>query len=983
MGKSKKQTIGYKYHLGMHVVVAQQIDAILALKFQNKTAWTGFMKHGRIGVSKPNLFGGKKKEGGVSGAIDVLDGRASQGVNSYLRRILGDHIPAFRDITSMVFRGFYFGNNPYIKPMSIKAGAIHCHFDDWYPEKAEIGHASRINDVSLYIAMDHSNSMTSQRLATMRAAVSGLIDSLKGGRNDVRIVTFNDGIGASITRMNAKNSDYDDLKDWVNTPRSTSLGNKFSVALSKVAEFYQTVEATGGAISNIFGAPGQFASVGSAVSGVSSSSRRRVALIITDGEQYTNSDVAAANAIIDQVEGLEVYGFNIDTAGTYWTSQVDNTPGDGVPIVSGGDPDALKRALSQAFTTYVDMNPAHILRAALIAPASGGTGDVTEIGDSFTAAADLFHKEGLGLSFYWKNTESKLDFKKIVESHVDASCYQDRVTGKWEIKPIRNDYDVADLPVFGVGGIPVVSWGEVSRPDPWELPNQVTVTYTKRSNGNTGSVTIANVAALQATGRIKTEKVEYEGVTKSGLASRLCQRDLAALTTPLLSGSFTAAYLPAEINLGSAIIIHEPKLGIDPTVVRVTEFDEGDGLSNAVSVNFVEDKFATGDEDLIVEDVDGDEVPDPIGALPSDVRMIEEAPYHSLTLELGQSVVDQSLASEPDAGRLLATGNQPTGDHINALLAVDAGTGYVDGGVAEFSPVARLIGDLSRDPTDTTVSIPLDVTLEQVTAGSLAQIGREIVRVDDMQVVDEAVTLTLGRGCLDTVPAPHPVGSSIIFWQVGADIGGTDYLLGEQLDVKFLCQTGSEILPLTDADVDQVTFASRAVRPYPVGQMKVEGSYTPTDILPETASLTWAHRDRIFQTTTAVEDHTMSSIGPEAGVSYHAVVQAVEEKEDYFAATDFFAQDDFFAGDARRLISEGAVSPANGTSHSLGIVESDFFARADYFAPDDYFEGCFTDRTVSVELGIRTDRDGYENWQTPFVRASALLAPVGLSLEVI
>ncbi len=100
----KKPTIGHEYHLGMHLVLGQAADALLEVKFGDKSAWAGYHRTGALVIDKPELFGGKKKEGGVSGTIDFLPGGPSQARNSYLQAVLGASIPAFRGVVSAVFR---------------------------------------------------------------------------------------------------------------------------------------------------------------------------------------------------------------------------------------------------------------------------------------------------------------------------------------------------------------------------------------------------------------------------------------------------------------------------------------------------------------------------------------------------------------------------------------------------------------------------------------------------------------------------------------------------------------------------------------------------------------------------------------------------------------------------------------------------------------------------------------------------------------
>ena len=135
MGGSKKATIGYKYYMGSHLVVADELDEMTELVFGGRTVWAGSMTaSGRLNISKPDLFGGEKREGGFEGAVDVCFGESTQVPNDYLAEKAGSPQPAFRGLWSLVLRQCYLAaNNPYIKALWVRGGRW-CK--TWYTEKA-------------------------------------------------------------------------------------------------------------------------------------------------------------------------------------------------------------------------------------------------------------------------------------------------------------------------------------------------------------------------------------------------------------------------------------------------------------------------------------------------------------------------------------------------------------------------------------------------------------------------------------------------------------------------------------------------------------------------------------------------------------------------------------------------------------------------------------------------------------------------------
>tara|TARA_B100000519_G_scaffold170166_1_gene155724 strand:- start:1002 stop:3599 length:2598 start_codon:yes stop_codon:yes gene_type:complete len=141
-GKSKAVTVGYKHYLGMHLIACHgPIDFFSRIRFDERSAWEGAASGGQIEMSATELFGGEEREGGVSGTVDIEMGYPDQGRNDYLVSQIGPDIPGYRGVAGMVFRDCYLGNNPYIKPASLRGQRINVRQDgipQWYPEKAEI-----------------------------------------------------------------------------------------------------------------------------------------------------------------------------------------------------------------------------------------------------------------------------------------------------------------------------------------------------------------------------------------------------------------------------------------------------------------------------------------------------------------------------------------------------------------------------------------------------------------------------------------------------------------------------------------------------------------------------------------------------------------------------------------------------------------------------------------------------------------------------
>jgi hypothetical protein len=843
---------------------------------------------GRIRIDKPDLFGGEKREGGIVGDVDVLMGATSQGQNDYLSARMNGNVPAYRGLCSLVLRRVYLGINPYLKPWAVRltrvltseAGAA-----QWYPEKAPIVPEANISDAAIYITLDVSGSMSGTRMAAQKAGVAALIREIGASvdpdrPNDIRIVLWNAGVAGSIERRNMEPEDYEALEAWMLAlSNSTSGGTNFNAAFAEASTFF----AGGG-------------------------SKRRIVIFVTDGEPSPVSSVEAAEATIASLPPVDIFGFNIALANTTYTARIDNTPVDGVPVIPPGNPQALVASLRGAFGNGPDMNPAHIIRECLTNRDWGLGYSTVEIGTSFTSAADTLYTEGFGLSLIWQQDSSIEEFIASVLDHIDATLFIDRRTGLWELKLIRADYTASTLPLFDETN--VVDWGRLGRRAPSDLVNSVTVRFTDAWTD------------VQSMGEVIATTLDYPGIRYQGLAVRVAERDLRALSVPLLTGEIVVNREGADLGPGDVIRLRSARLGLDDVIMRISEIGQGDGRDNGIRLKLAEDVFALG-----ATAIAGGRMPTGTGvAAPPRAltrRMVEEAPYWLLVRELGHSEADRILSEDPDAGTLVATGERPSADALAAELWIDPGTGPAQEGVIAFAPTALLAADVSDHPETRVLPVTGWRDIGEVGIGTLASIGGELVRVDGITFT----AITVGRGCLDTVPRAHAAGTPVVFFDEGARITEESWAAGETLAIRLLPETGRGTLAFALAPENGLTLDRRAIRPLPPGRVQIDGSYAPDvdALVAGNVELTWTHRDRLTQTSPVIVDHTGGSIGPEPGVGYALEVRWIDP--DTGAA----------------LMPPGiTIDAESGTSWLL--------------SPEDVPESGAPERTAEIDIAVRARR---------------------------
>lgn len=950
--KSRSVTVGYKYHLGMHVICCQSpIDGVSDIRFTDRSAWQGMIQDGQISINRPELFGGQAREGGVAGFVDVEGGSTTQTANDYLSTYLrpGELIPAYRGVFGLVFRRFYFGNNPYIKPLWLKLHNIFNTYGQWLPGLAPIGTELTLSNCAVHIALDCSTSMAGTAFTNQIAAIKAFVTTLSGYTGvSVRVQPFGSNSFGSIERFNVDAADATAVNNFIDTLSATATNTDYDVGITGAGAFFASaLSATGlSTTSSDF----QAAATGTGTVGTTGATEnmRQIILFLSDGEATSGSD-ADALVSINAISGdVDVYGVGLGSAGDLAT--IDNTPQDGIPVITSSE-DQITNILSGAFNLFTDLNPAHILRDVLISPTSDGSGDTSEIGSTFATVAQTLFDEGLGLSFFWQNPSDKESFKANVERHISGVCYRDN-TGVWQIKLIRPDYTVGSLVTYDDSKI--VEWLDYEKPQQAELPNSITVVYTRRDNGEEASVTLHNVAAIQSVGRVINEKLTFEGVTRPSLANKIAQRELIAKTQPLAKGSFRAAYLDTTLNLGSAFIVNEPRMGINNVVCRITEIEEGDPTDNSVIIRFVEDVFAfdtandsfgSGEDPVVVVDD---------SALPSNIVLFEEVQYYDQVLQRGQTEINDALTTDPGLGNWQIGGDRPNNRHINAEVVRYDYPNWINVSTTSLMPVWVLSAEMGRAADVTTFTAPETTREGEVAVGARIQIDDEIMRVDSVSISSGVATFTVGRGCLDTVPRVHAAGSYAMLYEGYTTSDGVDYTDGESIKTRFLPRTSTDTLLLGLASDNDLTMASRAFRPLPVGQLQVDGSYEPSGVVSGLVSVTWAHRSRLLQTTTSIDDHTAGDIGPEAGVSYILVKRLIDSTS---------------GGETVSHTEETALSPAQVTQVYVDVDDSAFSAYAGA-------------NTIAMEIGIKTVRETspqYENWQTPFVRFETAFAGPSVS----
>lgn len=931
-GPRSTQTVGHRYFAGAHLVLCHApLDVITRITSDDELAWSGIITpdfndlsaYRRITINAPELHGGEQREGGVSGQVDIGFGYRQQRRNDYLARVISSDVPAYRGVVSVILRQVYLGTTGYPKPWGVWATRIRRDENgdpQWLDQYAPIGiFAAR--SLALYIAIDNSGSMASgagSRMENAKASIIGVLELFdnfdQGIPVDIMVVAWN-ASSTSIMRRNITPTSLQEIKTWVGGIRAGG-GTNFEAAVNAAPSFF------GGA-----------------------GTKPRFVMFITDGMPNPLSSVAPAAATLFSISGVQSYGFNIELQNTTYTAQMDNTPQDGVPVVTGGDPGPLRDAISLALSVHIDMNPIHIIRECMRNETWGRGLPETEFGATWEPAAQQVFAERLGMSLLWWREAGVSEFIEEVIRHIDAIRYEDPETGLQEIKLIRGDYDVEALPVLDASNSDVV---ERNTLQPGELVNQVTVEYWDYRRDDISSITVQDTAAITMTGRIVNQTQQYHGFSNADAAMQAALRDLAQLSRPLDRVVVSTTRAAANLKPGDVFRLDDPDEG-KSQVMRVAKRREGGLLNGMITLECAEDVFAVEYATYTAPDESGwvDPIGDPRNHAAATAT---EVPYLMALRDGGEAAVGDLPAG---AGFYAYAGARPAqGSHIDYRLYVgEQGEAPEDQERREFTPIAIVsaaVGNLAA------TSLPIEGLRDAdvIEAGDLALIGEGPDSEREWVVIDQAPeagaeTLSVIRGVADTVPRPIAQGAIIYAVESAAGLAADTYQDGQTV-IGYGAPANSRGEYMGDFLERPVQMASRIDRPYPPANLRLDGHYDGAypGQFTSPGTLTWAHRSRLAQGDQPVGWFDAADHGPEPGTTYRIEVYGVD--------------------------GAGNVAASPFVDEGLGLVASYELDIANDPPPS---------TAASIQFRLWSVRDGYDSLQHATLTVPILLPPVIIDVE--
>ena len=518
-------------------------------------------------------------------------------------------------------------------------------------------------------------------------------------------------------------------------------------------------------------------------------------------------------------------------------------------------------------------NPASIVAECLTNTRWGMGYPDSFIGSTFyNAAFELQVNEQFYLNLIWTRQQPIEAFIQIVLDHIGGVLYQDRQTGQFELLLIRavgvsniETYTPANL--LAVEEFQRAAWGETT--------NEISVVYTDAASFKPKTVTMQNLANIAAQGGVVSRKVEYPGITSAELAARVALRDLRAASTPLAKVRIRALRGSWDMIPGQVFRLEWPELKIHDLVLRVGSISYGTLEDGTITIEAVEDVFSLDAADGLTGDNDIVFVPPDLQPQSPTVSLAFEVPYWEVALN--SSTADLAFIQPTDT-YLAALAATASDTQLNwALYTGPDGSNLVKRSTDDYAPTLRLPAVLPQSAADL-VALPYTdaLDLEPVVVGDYGYLlgsGGEIAEAVAVLAIDLNLgTIGLARGVLDTVPVAHPAGTRLLIVNEFAAPEGITRAPSETVHVYIAPATGiAEGAPGAVQNGPAITLVGRQGRPYPPGNLTINGSAYPVDITGDLV-LAWAHRDRVQQTGYIVHQDE-ANIGPEAGTTYSVVIR--------------------------------------------------------------------------------------------------------------
>jgi hypothetical protein len=514
-------------------------------------------------------------------------------------------------------------------------------------------------------------------------------------------------------------------------------------------------------------------------------------------------------------------------------------------------------------------NPAHMLYELISSQPLGMGYDLSSVNlESLETAAQTLYDEGFGLSAILTSEDDFESFIQTITTHTDSMFFVHPEDGKYTFKLLRDD-STGTLQEFNQSNCSLLNFERASFA---ELVNEIVVKFRPQSTSKDDTITVQDLAVIQAQGAVISQTINYPCIDNVGIAQKVAMRDLRQRSTPLARIKLSVNRQAWNTSIGDCINFSwEDTLSISSMRLRVASVNRGSFESSKIVVECVEDIFGL-DETTYIQDQVSTWV-DPILSAPTSATIhTEEASYWDLVrsetipdyaIDLGKS----TFAAYVEYPITTALSFEFWNKWYDPIEGID--NPYIFKDQANFTPTAQLALELGKfDSTLNFYNLKGVFANTNQLVGNYITIGTnihdmEIIRIDAIDFL--AMEIEIGRGCLDTVPKAHLLDSKIYFNSdrkaLDSELYYTNFSQTFKGSLRILGPINTtEILDSSSYDI--TTIQGRSGLPYPIGCFKVQGVYYGENFTGD-LSISWTLRNKSLQISKLVSHDQDTAIDGE------------------------------------------------------------------------------------------------------------------------
>lgn len=454
---------------------------------------------------------------------------------------------------------------------------------------------------------------------------------------------------------------------------------------------------------------------------------------------------------------------------------------------------------------------------------------------SFRAAGDTLFTEGNGFSFVLDRQMEAIELVEILEQQISGKVFFNQVLSQWQLRLARADYDIDLIDVIDESNALEIK--DFTRGS-WEgTTNIVRVKFTNRANDYNDTFALAQDSAnirLQDGVNIVTT-VNAPGVKDNSNATEIAWRTLRTLSFPLAKATFVMDRSFYDTNPVDVFAFTSAKFGLTKLPMRVIKVDLGSLEDNRVTIDCVQDVFFFQVGSFGDPGATGWTAPeDSLLPFLSAEQIAIEAP-RALTLRANISSLSPLIFA---AARRRGA---ETGFRIIGRSSSGAPSGSFGemGESVGFMLIGELNATLARGQISPTTTITITNAVDSqadILASFFFPLGSEdqgtnlvnLIYVTDgtndgeFMLVESALANggsnvdlnTVYRGVLDTAQQAFSAGDKVYLVYAGANVTEAALAETDNVHVKLLPESGSDLVATGDATQIALTMAKRVRRPY-------------------------------------------------------------------------------------------------------------------------------------------------------------------------